>query len=86
MARATVEQQGADSFVKAVSTLDFRPGVFAVIIGMSSHAVKLRCLQVLMAVVDNLAEKFDNALYVDDDEMELCIQAKRMQDAMIHFR
>lgn len=86
MARATPEQAAAAKFIQAVSTLDFRPKVFSVMICMSSHAVQVRCLNTFMAVVDYLAEKFDNALYTGEDELELCIQAKRMQDAMVHFR
>lgn len=86
MARATPEQAAAQKFTQAVSTLDFRPKAFAVIIGMSSDAVQRRCLVTMMAFVDYLAEKFDNALYTGEEEFELCIQAKRMQDAMVHFR
>jgi hypothetical protein len=39
-----------------------------------------------MAFVDGMSMILDENLYTDDEDFELCIQAKRMQDSMIHFR
>lgn len=86
MPRLTREAQAAGKFVTSVSTLDFDQNQFAAYLIGCKTQVRRRVLDLFMAFVDALSMKLDENLYTDDDEFDLCIQAKRMQDAMIHFR
>ncbi len=86
MARVTREAREASKFVTSVSTLDFDKNQFASFLVACKPQVKRRVLDLFMAFVDAMSMVLDENLYVDDEEFDLCIQAKRMQDAMIHFR
>jgi hypothetical protein len=86
MPRSTKEAQAAGKFVASVSTLDFDKNQFASFLVGCRPQVKRRVLDLFMAFVDALSMKLDENLYTDDEDWVLCIDAKRMQDAMIHFR
>lgn len=85
MARQPKEVAEANRFINGISVLDFNPNVWAAFVGMSSVAVQERVLGLFMALVDHLSRKIDMDLWSSDEELELCVKAKRMQDAMRPF-
>jgi hypothetical protein len=80
------ETVAASKFVTSVSALDFDQNLFASVLVACKPQVKKRVLDLFMAFVDGMSMILDENLYTDDEDFELCIQAKRMQDSMIHFR
>lgn len=86
MPRRLKETVAANKFVDSISTIDFDQKVFAQFLVMCKPQIKRRVLDLFMSFVDGLSMVLDENLYSDDEEYDICIQAKRMQDAMIHFR
>jgi len=79
------EEKSVRSFLKMVGDIDFRPNVFAIHVAGSSVALQNRVLDLFMSVVDHYSLMLDENLCSPDD-FDLCIRAKRMQDAMVPFR
>ena len=87
-ARLTLAMRAAKNFAAAVSPIDFEVREFvSYLIGVDQR-VQNQILDVFMAFVDGLAMRLDEDLYdpADHNQVALYVKAKRMQDAMIHFR
>lgn len=83
--RVTAEKKVVTKLIEGISTLDFQPGMFALHLGTASIRVQERVLECLMEYIDFLSLKWDEELF-GDHEADLCMKAKRMQDAMAPFR
>jgi len=81
----SAEERAVKNFLKMVGDIDFRPEIFAVHVSIATTALQHRVLDLLMAVVDHYSNMLDEDLY-SPETYDLCIRAKRMQDAMVHFR
>lgn len=85
MAVQSIEYKAVKNFLKSVGDIEFNPNLFALYIGMSSVAMQNRVIDLLVACIDSLANKWDENLY-KPEEMDLCVRAKRIQDAIAPFR
>ena len=80
------EAKAAKAFFQAMNVLTFDPAKFALIFIRADLAIQKRALATLIAMIDILAARWDNAHYHNDEEMEFVIAAKRAQDAIAPFR
>lgn len=85
MAVQSQEYKAVRAFLKTVGDIDFKPNLFALYLGMSSLTMQHRVIDLFMAFIDHLSRKIDEDLYSPED-YDICIRAKRIQEAMIPFR
>lgn len=87
MPRHSPEAKAAAKFIESINTLDFRPNVFAVCLGMANITIQRRVLETFMLTVDYLADRYEDMHeHLSADEVQISMEAKRMQDAMEPFR
>lgn len=80
------EAKAAKAFFQAMNVLAFDPARFALIFSRAELAVQKRALETLIALIDLLAFRWDEAHYSTEEEREFLIAAKRAADAMAPFR
>lgn len=69
----------------SMESVDFSPTGVLFALDTASTRMKNRVLNVFISIIDDWAMRFDMALWENEDEMEMYIQAKRWQDAMRVF-
>ncbi len=82
----TPEAKAATTMGGMVSLITFNPNVFAATISAYPVRIQHRILDCFEAFIDHLCRKYDEQLWADDEDFELCVQAKRAKDALSHFR
>lgn len=87
-ARLTQAMRAAKNFSASVSAIDFEVREFVVYLIGVDERVQDRILDIFMSFVDGLAMRLDEGLYdqTNHSQVALYVKAKRMQDAMLHFR
>lgn len=79
------EAKAVKTLLSCVDSLSFDENMFAVLLGMSPVALQARLVRILYTYFQHLAEKFEQGLYMDDQEMELYANGARARDSLIHF-
>ncbi len=82
MAARTPGEKAAIKFFAAISSLDFSIIPFLTVFDQQSIQMKRRLINIMTSLIDDMAMRFDLALWKNDEEMLLYIDAKRMQDAL----
>lgn len=85
MAAQTPEEKATKKFIESVSTLNFDPTMFVVMVNMCSLAVKKRVLLILILLVQSWARRYDQQMWSTQEEYAFYIDAKRADDAIQPF-
>lgn len=65
--------------------LSYDPRKFAALVAHCEPVIVKRAIETFMVLVDALSQRYDENDYQVED-LDLMVSAKRIQDAMVHYR
>jgi hypothetical protein len=79
------ESKAAKAMLKGLNLLHFDAVKFGFPIALAPLAVRKRFLTIFMVLLTIWCQKYDNALWEDEEELEFLVDAKRIQDALLPY-
>lgn len=75
-------EQAAAKFFSTIDSIDFDIVMFLFELDKQSQAMKERVFTIFTMLIDDWALRYDAALWDDESELELFVNAKRVQEAL----